>query len=87
MSLIATAKMTRIAAETRVEAHNQKLKDYHESWLEAHNHPDTINFGDWMNYNEGRAPLIREGADLVHTLHKHGYTNYKINMQSGEIIK
>ena len=71
--------------DQRVIDHNNKVNAYRDNFLNEL--PGmTINFKQWIDYNTGIAPLIREGADLVHKLHEEGLTDYKINMQSGVII-
>jgi hypothetical protein len=70
--------------DARVLEHNTKVYETKEKFLDEL--PGmTINFKQWIDYNTLIAPLIREGADLVHKLHEEGLTEYKINMQSGLI--
>lgn len=71
--------------DARVLEHNLKLYETKDKFLNEL--PGmTINFKQWSDYNTLIAPLIREGAELVHQLHEEGLTEYKINMQSGLIM-
>ena len=45
-----------------------------------------LGVSDWFNYNQKAQPLVREGWALIEKLHTLGYTDYKINAQTG-IIK
>ena len=73
-------------ADELVDLANKKIEEYHEQF--AHQlGKDTFNISDWFVFQEGLLPLVKENADLVHSLHEQGFTSYKINMQSGVISR
>lgn len=76
----------RLGADELVDAANKMIQDYNDDFAKALGKYE-YNISDWFKFQEGLLPLIKENADLVHSLHEHGFTNYKINMQSGVISR
>ena len=72
-------------AQDIVTTSNSNIQTYHDSFAESVVDEGRLKFHDWINYQEGLMPYIREAAETVHRLHKVGYTDYRINMQSGLI--
>lgn len=73
-------------AKDIVTTNNANIQAYSDGYAEYVADEDNITIADWFRYNEGLMPYIKRAADTVHWLHKKGYTEYKVNMQSG-IIK
>lgn len=80
-----TFQLTKEDAQALVDRSNQMIEEYSENFANEMG-GDEVFFADWIRYNEGLLPYIRKAAALVHELHKDGFTEYKVNMQSG-IIK
>lgn len=68
-----------------VTTSNSNIQTYSDAFM-SEMAGDEIFFADWIRYNEGLLPYIKKAADTVRWLHNEGYTDYKVNMQSG-IIK
>lgn len=73
-------------AKDIVTTNNANIQAYSDEFAKQVADAENIDFGDWMKFNTGLMPYIRKAADTVHWLHVNGYTDYKVNMQSG-IIK
>lgn len=73
-------------AKDIVVTNNANIQAYSDEFAGQVEDTENIDFGDWIKYNTGLMPYIKKAADTVHWLHDNGYTNYKVNMQSG-IIK
>ena len=73
-------------AKDIVATNNANIQSYSDEFMAEHINDDRIDFGDWLKFNTGLMPYIKRAADTVHWLHENGYTEYKVNMQSG-IIK
>jgi len=73
-------------AKDIVTTNNANIQAYSDEFAKQVADADNIDFGDWIKYNTDLMPYIRRAADTVRWLHKNGYTEYKVNMQSG-IIK
>lgn len=71
-------------AKELVEESNKRIQTYNDEFAKGLG-KDTYNISDWFRYQEGLLPYIREAAETVRILHEKGYTQYKINMQSGII--
>lgn len=69
-----------------VATNNANIQAYSDEFAGQVEDTENIDFGDWIKYNTGLMPYIKKAADTVHWLHENGYTEYKVNMQSG-IIK
>ena len=78
--------LDKLGADELVDIANKKIEEYNSDFAKALG-KNEYNISDWFKFQEGLLPLIKENADLVHTLHQKGFTNYKINMQSGVIIR
>lgn len=72
-------------AKDIVATSNSNIQTYSDAFM-SEMAGDEIFFADWIRYNEGLLPYIKAAADTVRWLHENGYTDYKVNMQSG-IIK
>lgn len=70
-----------------VTTNNANIQAYSDEFAEQVEDAENIDFGDWIKYNTGLMPYIKRAADTVNWLHKNGYTEYKVNMQSGMIIE
>jgi hypothetical protein len=73
-------------AKDIVTTNNANIQAYSDEFAKRVKNTENIDFGDWIKYNTGLMPYIKRAADTVNWLHKNGYTDYKVNMQSG-IIK
>lgn len=73
-------------AKDIVTTNNANIQAYTDEFAEQVADESNLDFGDWLKYNTGLMPYIRKAAETVHWLHVNGYTDYKVNMQSG-IIK
>ena len=73
-------------AKDIVTTNNANIQAYSDEFAKQVADVEFINFGDWIKYNTDLMPYIKRAADTVHWLHENGYTEYKVNMQSG-IIK
>lgn len=73
-------------AKDIVTTNNANIQAYSDEFAEQVEDVENIDFGDWIKYNTGLMEYIKRAADTVHWLHENGYTDYKVNMQSG-IIK
>ena len=65
---------------------NDNIQAYTDEFVSQVHDVEKLDFGDWIRYNTGLMEYIKYAADTVHWLHENGYTDYKVNMQSG-IIK
>lgn len=65
---------------------NANIQAYSDEFAGQVEDTEHIDFGDWIKYNTGLMEYVKKAADTVHWLHENGYTDYKVNMQSG-IIK
>lgn len=72
-------------AKEIVATSNSNIQSYSDAFL-AEMAGDELFFADWIRYNEGLLPYITNAANVVHWLHEEGYTEYKVNMQSGIIV-
>lgn len=70
-----------------VTTNNANIQAYSDEFAEQVEDAENIDFGDWIKYNTGLMPYIKRAADTVNWLHKNGYTEYKVNMQSGMIVE
>lgn len=70
-----------------VTTNNANIQAYSDEFAEQVEDAENIDFGDWIKYNTGLMPYIKRAADTVSWLHKNGYTEYKVNMQSGMIVE
>lgn len=68
-----------------VTTSNSNIQSYHDEFASHVVDEEAITFSDWVRYQEGLMPYIRKAAETVHRLHEAGYTEYKVNMQSGLI--
>ena len=73
-------------AKDIVTTNNANIQAYSDEFAGQVEDTENIDFGDWIKYNTGLMPYIKRAAETVHWLHENGYTDYKVNMQSG-IIK
>ena len=73
-------------AKDIVTTNNANIQAYSDEFAKQVEDAENIDFGDWIKYNTGLMPYIKKAANTVHWLHESGYTDYKVNMQSG-IIK
>lgn len=73
-------------AKDIVTTNNANIQAYSDEFAGQVEDTENIDFGDWIKYNTGLMEYIKKAADTVHWLHENGYTDYKVNMQSG-IIK
>lgn len=71
-------------AQLLVDRQNEIIQQYNDKFAEELG-KDTFNMSDWFRFQEGLLPLVRNSANLVHDLHLAGFTDYKVNMQSGVI--
>lgn len=67
-----------------VTTSNSNIQSYNDRFAREVEGRD-ISFSDWIRFQEGLLPYVRDSANLVHRLHELGYTDYKVNMQSGLI--
>jgi hypothetical protein len=74
--------MTKEDAKMLVDISNRGINTYHDNFIKG---KTEITVKDWFKYNEGLHPYIISAMDLVHMLHAEGFTEYKVNMQSGLI--
>ena len=74
-------------AKDIVTTNNANIQAYSDEFAEQVEDAENIDFGDWIKYNTGLMPYIKRAVDTVHWLHKNGYTEYKVNMQSGMIVE
>lgn len=74
-------------AKDIVTTNNANIQAYSDEFAEQVEDAENIDFGDWIKYNTGLMPYIKRAADTVNWLHKNGYTEYKVNMQSGMIVE
>lgn len=81
-----THMMCERLAKDVVTTNNANIQAYSDEFADSVVDKDNLTISDWFRYNEGLMSYIRKAADTVHWLHKYGYTDYKVNMQSG-IIK
>ena len=72
-------------AEDIVATNNANIQAYSDEFAGQVEDTENIDFGDWIKYNTGLMEYIKKAADTVHWLHENGYTEYKVNMQSGFI--
>jgi hypothetical protein len=72
-------------AEDIVTTNNANIQAYSDEFAGQVEDTENIDFGDWIKYNTGLMEYIKKAADTVHWLHENGYTEYKVNMQSGFI--
>lgn len=79
-----TSKKDEFAKEL-VEENNRRIQEYNDKFAEEVGKSE-YTISDWFRFQEGLMPYIREAAETVRILHEKGYTQYKVNMQSG-IIK
>lgn len=68
-----------------VATNNANIQAYSDEFAGQVEDIENIDFGDWIKYNTGLMEYIKRAADIVHWLHANGYTDYKVNMQSGLI--
>lgn len=68
-----------------VTTNNANIQAYTDEFADHVADTESLDFGDWVKYNTDLMPYIRKAADTVHWLHENGYTDYKVNMQSGII--
>lgn len=73
-------------AKDIVTTNNANIQAYSDEFAKQVAYAENIDFGEWIKYNTGLMPYIKKAANTVHWLHENGYTEYKVNMQSG-IIK
>lgn len=73
-------------AKDIVTTNNANIQAYSDEFAKQVEDAENIDFGEWLKYNTGLMEYIKKAADTVHWLHENGYTEYKVNMQSG-IIK
>ena len=73
-------------AKDIVATNNANIQAYSDEFASQVKDTEHIDFGDWIKYNTGLMEYVKRAADTVHWLHANGYTEYKVNMQSG-IIK
>lgn len=76
--------MTKAGADELMRANNNRIQEYHDKFVSELGREE-IRISDWFKFNEGLMPYIREAAETVRLLHEMGYTEYKVNMQSGLI--
>ena len=72
-------------AKDIVATNNANIQAYSDEFAGQVEDTENIDFGDWIKYNTGLMEYIKKAADTVHWLHENGYTEYKVNMQSGFI--
>lgn len=68
-----------------VTTNNANIQAYSDEFAGQVEAVENLDFGDWIKYNTGLMEYIKRAADTVHWLHKNGYTEYKVNLQSGLI--
>ena len=73
-------------AKDIVTTNNANIQAYSDEFADSVADEENLDFGEWIKYNTGLMEYIKEAADTVHWLHENGYTEYKVNMQSGLII-
>lgn len=73
-------------AKDIVTTNNANIQAYSDEFAKQVKDTKNITIVDWFRYSEGLMEYIKRAADTVHWLHQKGYTDYKVNMQSG-IIK
>ena len=73
-------------AKDIVTTNNANIQAYSDGFAGYVADEENLDFGEWIKYNTGLMEYIKEAADTVHWLHENGYTEYKVNMQSGLII-
>jgi hypothetical protein len=74
--------MTKTDAQMLVDMSNRSVNTYHDSFTRGR---EEFTFAEWAKYNQGLEPYIISASHLVHMLHAEGFTEYKVNMQSGLI--
>ena len=72
-------------AKDIVTTNNVNIQAYSDEFAKQVEDIENIDFGEWIKYNTGLMEYIKKAADTVHWLHENGYTEYKVNMQSGFI--
>lgn len=83
--IIADHPMSDKYAKDIVTTNNANIQAYSDEFAKQVKDTENIDFGDWIKYNTGLMEYIKKATDTVHWLHENGYTDYKVNMQSGMI--
>lgn len=72
-------------AKRIVETNNDNILAYSEEYMEQVRGEEYLDFGDWIKFNTGLMPYIKQSTKTVQMLRLDGY-DYKVNMQSGMIV-